>query len=104
MSLTVEARNESESRLFPPLLMHFVTNTLAPPIESELSFSTGTFLNNNDAIERKILACLLVHSTVEKQTKRKPDIPVETTSFSTFLWKAMLPLTVKDAKWFIRLI
>ena len=61
-SLSVEARNERENGLFAPLLMHFVSNklcsrlqhTLAPPIESQLSFSTGTFLNNYDVIERKL--------------------------------------------------
>ena len=28
MSLTVEEKNERENRLFPPRLMHFVSNTL----------------------------------------------------------------------------
>ena len=30
------------------------TKSIAPPIESEISFSTGTFLNNNDVINRKL--------------------------------------------------
>ena len=53
---------------------------IAPPIESELSFLTRTFLNNYDVIDRK-LQPLLINSTVEKQAKRMPDTTVETTLF-----------------------
>ena len=51
---------------------------IVPPMESELSFSTGTFLNNHDVIERK-LQLLLIHSTVGKRAKRMPDSRFETT-------------------------
>ena len=68
---------------------HFWGNKIAPPIKSELSFSTGTFLNNYDIIERK-LQSLLIHLTVEKRAKRMPNNIVETTTtyniFSQEIW------------------
>ena len=92
-SLTVEARNEKENRLFAPLLINFASKTFCsrlqhthfsrqifkrtPLLESELSFLTGTFLNNYDVINRK-LSPLLTYSIVEKQADRMPDITVET--------------------------
>ena len=63
-SLTVEARNERESHLFALLLIHFVSHTLGPPLERELSFSTGTFPNNYDIIDRKLYVSV-IHLTVE---------------------------------------
>ena len=54
---------------------------IVPPIESELSFSTGTFLNNYDVINRK-LQPLLIYSTVGKRAKRMPDPIVETTQYN----------------------
>ena len=42
----------------------------ASPIESELYFLTGTFLNNYDVINRK-LQPFLIHSTVENEQKER---------------------------------
>ena len=55
---------------------------IVPPVESELFFLTGTFLNNYDVIERK-LQPLLIHSTVGKRAKRMPNTIVETTQIKT---------------------
>ena len=60
------------------LVVSTVHLALAPPIESELSLSTGTFLINYDVINRKP-ELLLIHSTVGKRAKRIPDATVETT-------------------------
>ena len=51
---------------------------IAPSIECELSFSTGTFLNNYDVIDRK-LKPLVTFSTVGKWKKWKKDTIVMTT-------------------------
>ena len=56
---------------------------IAPPIESELSISTGTFLNNYDVIVRK-LKLLLIRSTVQKWQKLKENNIVETTKVFGF--------------------
>ena len=56
MSLTVKERNEKENRLFPPLSVHFVSNTLCSRLQH-------------------------TNMTVEKQAKRMLDPTVETTSF-----------------------
>ena len=67
-------------------LCHIVT--LAPPIETGLSFSTGTFLSNYDVIKRKLL-CSLTGSTIWKQAKRTPDIIVENTSIKSSFCKKL---------------
>ena len=54
------------------------SHIIAPPIESELSFLTGTFLSNYDVINRKRQP-LLISSDVEKRAKRMPDNMAETT-------------------------
>ena len=59
--------------------MRKIGKILAPLIEIELSFSTGTFLNNYDVINRK-LKPLLIRWTVGKQAKKTPDIIVKTTT------------------------
>ena len=51
---------------------------LAPPIESELSLSTKTFLINYDVIYRK-LDVSVTWPTIRKRAKRMPDIIVEIT-------------------------
>ena len=53
----------------------------APPKENELSFSTGTFLNNYDVINRKV-ETVVIGSTVEKEQKTTSDTIVETTKLS----------------------
>ena len=60
-----------------------VRKIIAPLLESELSFSTGTFLNNYDIKNRK-LQPLLIRSIVGKRAKRTPDIKVETTNERQF--------------------
>ena len=49
----------------------------------QLSFSTGTFLNNYDIIDRK-LKPLLIGSTVGKQEKWEENTTVETTQILKF--------------------
>ena len=51
---------------------------IVPPIECELSFSTGTFLNNYDVIGRE-LKMLATCSTVGKREKWEDNTLVETT-------------------------
>ena len=69
--------------------MCYLLRILAPPIQRELSFLTGTFLNNYDIIERK-LQTLLIHLTVEKRAKGMPNNIVETSAtyniFSQEMW------------------
>ena len=54
------------------------SHSLVPPMECELSFSTGTFLNNYDVTDIK-LKPLLTYSTVGKWEE---NTMVETTTFS----------------------
>ena len=66
---------------------------IVPPIESELSCSTGTFLNNYGIRDRKptfFITC----STVRKRAKRTWDTTVETTKI---LGKS--PKTTKIPLW-----
>ena len=51
---------------------------IVPPIECELSYSIGTFLNNYDAINRK-LKLFVIYSTVWNQTKWGRNATMETT-------------------------
>ena len=53
-------------------------NMIAPPIESELSILTGTFLNNYDVRDRK-LKPLVIRLTVRKRATRTWDTIVKTT-------------------------
>ena len=50
-------------------------------LECELSFSTGTFLNNYDVMDRS-LKPLVIYSTVGKREKREENAIVETTKDS----------------------
>ena len=52
---------------------------IVPPIECELSFSTGTFLNNYDVLDRN-LKPLVIGSTVGKRAKCEENTIVETTT------------------------
>ena len=56
---------------------------IAPPIESELSISTGTFLNNYDVRDRK-LKFLLTCSIVGKPEKWMANTIVETTKIGDY--------------------
>ena len=55
---------------------------IAPPIESELSISIGTFLNNYDVRVRKLKPCVIC-STVGKGAKWEENTIVETTTVLT---------------------
>ena len=57
----------------------FLEKSFVPPIESELFFSTGTFLNNYDVRDRKSKP-LLIGSTVGKREKWQENNIVETTN------------------------
>ena len=57
----------------------FLEKSFVPPIESELFFSTGTFLNNYDVRDRKSKP-LLIGSTVGKSEKWQENNIVETTN------------------------
>ena len=67
---------------FPVYMLYFCTKSarkrIVPPIERVLSFSTGTFLNNYDVIDRK-LKPFVTYSTVQKWEKLKENTIVETT-------------------------
>ena len=56
-----------------------VRKIIVPPIESELSVSTGTFLKNYDVRDRK-LKPLLLGSTVGKREKWEENNFIETTN------------------------
>ena len=51
---------------------------IAPPIETGLSFSTGTFFDQLWRHKEKA-AFALIGSTIQKRAKRMPDIIVKTT-------------------------
>ena len=55
---------------------------IAPPTECELSFSTGTFLNNYDARDRKLKEALTM-STVGKRAKWKENTIGKNTIFDS---------------------
>ena len=61
---------------------------IAPPIGSELSISTGTFLNNYDVRDRK-LKLLLIRSTVQKRQKLEENNIVETTKVLVLKLKSL---------------
>ena len=100
-SLTVNERNERENRLFPTLLMHFVSNTLCSRLQHTyfswqifktyfpLSFTVPQSSRFNNVI-RKESKYNLIQSTVGKRAKRMPDTTVETTQDNSCfldLWK-----------------
>ena len=60
---------------------------VAPPIEGELSFSIGTFLNNYDVINRKTIRKLprRTYSTIQKEMKRLENNIVENTQAQLLL-------------------
>ena len=65
---------------------------IVPPIDSELSFLTGTFLNNYDVSDRKPKP-LLTCSTVGKWEKLKENTIVETTHCN---WSLILDKTQEN--------
>ena len=71
---------------------------IAPPIGSELSISTGTFLNNYD-VRVGNLKLLLIRSTVQKRQKLEENNIVETTKVLVLKLKSL-----KLAKFWIECI